>query len=50
MTIESYEEHKKMLAHRASILAAETARLAGASIFTQEDLDTQVEVLLNDSN
>lgn len=35
------------LAHRASILAAEAARLAGAPTFTQEDLDAKVEALLN---
>ena len=29
MSIEAYEEREKMLAHRAGILAAEAARLAG---------------------
>ena len=36
-----------MLAHRASILAAEAARLAGAPVVTQEALDAEVEALLN---
>ena len=47
MSIEAYEEREKMLAHRASILAAEAARLAGAPSSTQEDLDAKVEALLN---
>lgn len=47
MSIEAYEEREKMLAHRASILAAEAARLAGAATYTQEELDSKVEELLN---
>ena len=47
MSIEAYEEREKMLAHRAGILAAEAARLAGAPVFSQEDLDARVEALLN---
>ncbi len=47
MSIEAYEKREKMLEHRASILAAEAARLAGVSTFTQEDLDEQVKALLN---
>lgn len=47
MSIEAYEEREKMLAHRATILAAEAARLAGAPTYTQEELDTKVEELLN---
>ena len=47
MSIEAYEEREKMLVHRASILAAEAARLAGAPAVTQEVLDAKVEVLLN---
>ena len=47
MGIEAYEEREKMLAHRAGILAAEAARLAGAPVFSQEDLDARVEALLN---
>ena len=47
MSIEAYEEREKVLAHRASILAAEAARLAGAPAVTQESLDAKVEALLN---
>lgn len=47
MSVEAYEEREKMLAHRASILAAEAARLAGAPAYTQEELDAKVEELLN---
>lgn len=47
MSIEAYEEREKMLAHRASILAAETARLAGAPAVTQEALDAKVGMFLN---
>ena len=47
MSIEAYEEREKMLAHRASILAAEASRLAGAPTYTQQELDTKVEELLN---
>lgn len=38
-----------MLAHQASILAAEAARLVGAPMLTQEALDAKVEVLLDGS-
>lgn len=47
MSIEAYEEREKMLAHRAGILAAEAARLSGAPVYTQGDLDARVEELLN---
>lgn len=47
MSFEAYEEREKMLAHRASILVAEAARLAGVPTLTQEELDDQVEALLN---
>ena len=47
MSIEAYEEREKMLAHLASILAAETARLAGAPAVTQEALDAKVGMFLN---
>ena len=47
MSIEAYEEREKMLAHRAGILAAEAARLSGAPVYTQDDLDARVEELLN---
>ncbi len=46
MSIEAYEEREKMLAHRASILAAEAARLAGAPTYTQGELDEKVEAML----
>ena len=49
MSIETYEEREKTLAHRASILAAEAARLSGAPTFTQEDLDARVEAPLNEA-
>lgn len=47
MSIEAYEAREKMLAHRASILAAEAARLAGAPTYTQEELDAKVEAMLS---
>ncbi len=37
MSIEAYEEREKMLAHRASILAAEAERLAGAPTITVDE-------------
>lgn len=46
MSIEAYEAREKMLTHRASILAAEAARLAGAPTYTQEELDARVEAML----
>lgn len=46
MSIEAYEEREKMLLHRAGILAAEAARLAGEPTFTQMDIDAKVEALL----
>ena len=48
MSIEAYEAREKMLAHRASILTAEAARLAGAPTYTQEELDAKVEAMLSD--
>ena len=47
MSIEAYEEREKMLTHRAGILAAEAARLAGTPAYTQDDMDARVEELLN---
>lgn len=47
MSIEAYEEREKQLAHRAAVLAAEAARLAGAPVYTQSQLDACVEELLN---
>ncbi|MCI8440323.1 MAG: type II toxin-antitoxin system Phd/YefM family antitoxin [Oscillospiraceae bacterium] len=38
MSIEAYEEREKMLAHRASILAAEADRLAGGPTYTLEEV------------
>ncbi len=37
LSIEAYEEREKMLEHRAKILAAEAARLAGAPTYTLEE-------------
>lgn len=37
MSVDAYEEREKMLAHRASILEAELARVAGASTYTMEE-------------
>lgn len=48
MSIEAYEEREKILAHRASILAAEAARLSGAPAYTQQELDAKVEELLDE--
>ena len=36
-----------MLNHRASILAAEAARLAGAPSYTMEEVDAMMEELFN---
>lgn len=43
MSIEAYEERKKMLAHRASILAAEAERLAGAPAHTVAAVRTMLK-------
>lgn len=48
MSIEAYEEREKILAHRASILAAEAARLSGSPAYTQQELDAKVEELLDE--
>lgn len=34
LSIEAYEEREKMLAHRASVLAAEISRLSGEPTYT----------------
>lgn len=47
VSIENQEDREKMLAHRATILVAEAARLAGAPTYTQDQLDARVEALLN---
>lgn len=43
MSIEAYEEREKMLAHRASILAAEAERLAGAPTYTPEEVRARLK-------
>lgn len=43
MSIEAYEEREKMLTHRASILAAEAERLAGAPTHTVDDVRTKLK-------
>lgn len=43
MSIEAYEEREKMLAHRASILAAEAERLGGAPSYTVDDVRAELE-------
>lgn len=48
MSIEAYESREKELEHRAAILAAEAARLAGAPTYTQEELDAKVEAVLSE--
>lgn len=48
MSIESYEAREKMLAHRASILAAESHRLAGGPTYTVDEVDTMVKEKLRE--
>jgi prevent-host-death family protein len=38
LSVEAYEEREKMLAHRASVLEAEAARLAGAETYTTDQI------------
>lgn len=38
MSVEAYEEREKMLAHRASILAAEAQYLADGKSYTMEEV------------
>lgn len=47
MSVEAYEEREKMLAHRASVLAAEAKRLAGGPTYTVEEVDAHVKELLS---
>ena len=47
MSIEAYEEREKMLTHRASILAAEAARLAGGPTYTAEEVEERMEALFH---
>ena len=42
LSIEAYEEREKMLAHRASILAAEVSRLSGEPTYTSEQVRTML--------
>lgn len=43
LSIEAYEEREKMLAHRASILAAEVSRLSGEPTYTSEQVRTMLK-------
>ena len=43
MSIEAYEEREKMLAHRASILAAEAERLAGAPTHSVDEVRAKLK-------
>lgn len=47
MSVEAYEEREKMLAHRASILAAEARYLADGKSYTMEEVDAHIKELLN---
>ena len=42
-SIEAYEEREKMLAHRASILAAEAERLAGAPTYSVDEVRAKLK-------
>ena len=45
MSMAAYEEREKMFRHRDKIYAAEMSRLSGEPVFTQEELDQEMEVL-----
>ena len=45
MSMEAYEAREKMFHHRDLIYAAEMSRLSGAPVYTQEELDAQMEDL-----
>ena len=45
MSMEAYEAREKMFRHRDLIYAAEMSRLGGAPVYTQEELDAQMEDL-----
>ncbi len=45
MSMEAYEAREKMFRHRDLIYAAEMSRLSGAPVYTQEELDAQMEDL-----
>ncbi len=42
MSVEAFEQREKMLAHRASILEAELARLAGAPTYSMDDVSSRL--------
>ena len=43
MSEEAYEQREKILAHRASILEAELARLAGSPTYSVEDVRAKLK-------
>lgn len=43
MSVEAFEQREKMLAHRASILEAELARLSGSPTFSVQDVRTRLK-------
>lgn len=43
MSVEAFEQREKMLAHRASILEAELARLSGSPTYSVEDIRTRLK-------
>lgn len=43
LSTEAFEEHEKMMEHRASILEAEFSRLAGAPTFSMEEVRARLE-------
>ncbi len=45
MSMEAYEAREKLFRHRDLIYAAEMSRLSGEPVYTQEELDAQMEDL-----
>ncbi|MBR4424994.1 MAG: type II toxin-antitoxin system Phd/YefM family antitoxin [Oscillospiraceae bacterium] len=43
MSVEAFEQREKMLAHRASILEAELARLSGGPTYSIEDVRSRLK-------
>lgn len=43
MSVEAFEQREKMLAHRASILEAELARLAGSPTYSQDEVRARLK-------
>lgn len=43
MSVEAFEQREKMLAHRASILEAELARLSGSPTFSAQDVRARLK-------